>query len=37
MEGVGQSPESRARMEGAELGFAGSARMEGVWPRRERN
>ena len=30
-------PESRARMEGAELGLAGSARMERAWPRQEKN
>ena len=30
-------PESRARMEGAELGLAGSARMEGAWLRLEKS
>lgn len=30
-------PESRARMEGAGLGSAGSARMERAWPRQEEN
>lgn len=30
-------PESRARMEGAELGLAGSARMERAWPRQEKS
>lgn len=29
--------ESRARMEGAELGLAGSARMERAWLRLEKN
>lgn len=30
-------PKSGARMEGAELGLAGSARMERAWRRPERN
>lgn len=30
-------PESRARMEGAGLGLAGSARMERAWPRQEKS